>query len=87
MGNIVMPLFYKWIVIYMGRPELQFENFTRGNLKVELCQSDRRLQQVWRFRSAVFRGDMQGHDGNIWDKNYLNFCTKIIDTNVILGCY
>jgi hypothetical protein len=30
---------------------------------------------------------MQGHDGNIWDKNYLNFCTKIIDTNVILGCF
>ena len=52
----------------MGRAELQFENFTRGNLKVELCQSDRSLQQVWRFRSAIFRGDMQGHDGDIWDK-------------------
>ena len=84
---MVMPLFYKWIVIYMGRPELQFENFTRGNLKVELCQSDRRLQQVWRFRSAVFRGDMQGHDGDIWVKNYLNFCTKCIDIKVILGYF
>ena len=68
MANIVMPLFYKWIIIYVGRPELQFENFTRGNLKVELCQSDRSLQQVWRFLCAIFRGDMQGHYGNIWDK-------------------
>ena len=68
MANIVMPLFYKWIVTYVGRPELQFENFTRGNLKVELCQSDRSLQQVWRFLCAIFRGDMQGHYGNIWDK-------------------
>lgn len=68
MANIVMPLFYKWIVIYVGRPELQFENFTRGNLTVELCQSDRSLQQVWRFLCAIFRGDMQGHYGNIWDK-------------------
>ena len=74
MGNIVMPLFYQWIVIYMGRPEPQFENLTRGNLKVELCQSDRSLQQVWRFLCAIFRGDMQGHYGDIWDKNYLNFC-------------
>ena len=49
----------------MGRAELHFENFTRGNLKVELCQSDRSLQQVWRFRSAIFCGDMQGHDGDI----------------------
>jgi len=52
----------------MGRAELHFENFTRGNLKVELCQSDRSLQQVWRFLCAIFRGDMQGHYGNIWDK-------------------
>jgi hypothetical protein len=49
----------------MGCAELQFENFTRGNLKVELCQSDRSLQQVWEFRSAIFRGDMQRHDGDI----------------------
>ena len=49
----------------MGRAELHFENFTRGNLKVELCQSDRSLQQVWQFRSAIFRGDMQGYDGDI----------------------
>ena len=68
MANIVMSLFYKWIVIYVGRPELQFGNFTRGNLKVELCQSDCSLQQVWRFLCAIFRGDMQGHYGNIWDK-------------------
>ena len=87
MGNIVMPLFYKWIVIYMGCPDLQFENFTRGNLKVELCQSDRRLQQVWQFRSAIFRGDMQGRDDDIWDKNYLNFDIKLIDKNVLLGCF
>jgi hypothetical protein len=60
-----MPLFYKWMVIYMGCAELQFENFMRGNLKVELCQSDRSLQQVWEFRSAIFRGDMQRHDGDI----------------------
>ena len=87
MGNTVMPLFYQWIVIYMGRAELQFENFSRGNLTVELCQPDRSLQQVWRFRSAVFRGEMQGHDDDIWDKNYLNFCTKSIDNKAILGCY
>lgn len=87
MGNIVMPLFYKWIVTYMGRAELQFENFTRGNLKVELCQSDRSLRQVWEFRSTIFRGDMQGHDGDIWDNSYLNFCIKSIDNNIILGCF
>ena len=67
--------------------ELHFENFTRGNLKVELCKSDRSLQQVWRFRSAIFRVEMQGHDGDIWDKNYLNFYPKYIDNNVILECF
>ena len=75
------------IVIYMGRAELHFENFTRGNLKVELCQSDRSLQQVWRFRSVIFRSDIQGHDGDIWDNSYLNFCIKSNDNNVILGCF
>jgi hypothetical protein len=56
-----------------GAPRASFENFTRGNLKVELCQSDRSLQQVWRFLSAIFRGDMQGHYGDIWDKIFLIF--------------
>ena len=53
----------------MARAELHFENFTRGNLKVELCQSDRSLQQVWRFRSVIFCSDMQGHDDDIWDNS------------------
>ena len=70
----------------MGRAELHFENFTRGNLKVELCQSNRSLQQIWRFRSVIFRSNMQGYDGDIWDNSYLNFCIKSIDNNVILGC-
>ena len=43
-----------------GRPELQFKNFTLGNITVELCQSDRILQQVWRFRSAVLLGACGG---------------------------
>jgi len=39
----------------MGRPELQFQNFTRGGLKVELCQTARSLGQLWQFRNAIFR--------------------------------
>ena len=71
----------------MARAELHFENFTRGNLKVELCQSDRSLQQVWWFRSVIFRSDMQGHDGDIWDHSNFNFCIKSIYNNVILECF
>ena len=63
----------------MGRPELQFQNFTRGGLKVELCQSARSLGQLWQFRNAIFRGGMLGDDRDIWDETYLNFCIKAID--------
>ena len=71
----------------MGRPELQFQNFTRGGLKVELCQSARSLGQLWQFRNAIFRGGMEGDDRDIWDETYLNFCIKNIDKNEILGCF
>jgi hypothetical protein len=71
----------------MGRPELQFQNFTRGGLKVELCQTARSLGQLWQFRNAIFRGGMQGDDRDIWDETYLNFCIKNIDKNEILGCF
>ena len=71
----------------MGRAELQFQNFTRGGLKVELCQSERSLRKVWQFRAAIFRGEMQKEDRDIWDDTYLNFCIKCIDTNTILGCF
>ena len=71
----------------MGRPELQFQNFTRGGLKVELCQSARSLGQLWQFRNAIFRGGMEGDDRDIWDETYLNFCIKTIDKNEILGCF
>ena len=63
----------------MGRPELQFQNFTRGDLKVELCQTARSLGQLWQFRNAIFSGGMQGDDRDIWDETYLNFCIKSID--------
>ena len=63
----------------MGRPELQFQNFTRGGLKVELCQTARSLGQLWQFRNAIFRGGMQGDDRDIWDETYLNFFIKNID--------
>ena len=69
----------------MGRPELQFQNFTRGGLKVELCQTARSLGQLWQFRNAIFRGGMQRDDRDIWDDTYLNFCIKVIDKNEILG--
>ena len=49
----------------MGRPELQFQNFTRGGLKVELCHTARSLGQLWQFRNAIFRGGMQGDDRDI----------------------
>jgi len=68
----------------MGRPELQFQNFTRGGLKVELCQTARSLGQLWQFRNAIFRGGMQGDDRNIWDETYLNFCIKAIDKNIFM---
>ena len=71
----------------MGRAELQFQNFTRGGLKVELCQSERSLRKVWQFRAAIFRGEMQTEDRDIWDDTYLNFCLKLIDTTTILGCF
>ena len=63
----------------MGRAELQFQNFTRGGLKVELCQSARSLGQLWQFRNAIFSGGMQGDDRDIWDENYLKFFIKVID--------
>ena len=50
----------------MGRAELQFQNFTRGGLKVELCQSERSLRKVWQFRAAIFRGEIQKEDRDIW---------------------
>ena len=65
----------------MGRPELQFQNFTRGGLKVELCQSARSLGQLWQFRNAIFSGGMQGDDRDIWDETCLNFFIKVIDKN------
>ena len=68
----------------MGRPELQFQNFTRGGLKVELCQTARSLGQLWQFRNAIFRGGMLGDDRDIWDETYLNFCIKNIDKNEML---
>ena len=71
----------------MGRPELQFQNFTRGGLKVELCQTARSLGQLWQFRNAIFRGGMQGDDRDIWDETYLNFCIKAIDKNEILSFF
>ena len=71
----------------MGRPELQFQSFTRGGLKVELCQSARSLGQLWQFRNAIFRGGMQRDDRDIWDETYLNFCIKAIDKNEILGFF
>ena len=71
----------------MGRAELQFQNFTRGGLRVELCQSERSLRKVWQFRAAIFRGEMQKEDRDIWDDTYLNFCIKCIDKNTILGCF
>ena len=71
----------------MGRAELQFQNFTAVVLKVELCQSERSLRKVWRFRAAIFRGEMQREDRDIWDETYLNFCIKCIDKNTILGCF
>jgi putative hemolysin len=71
----------------MGRAELQFQNFTRGGLKVELCQSERSLRKVWQFRAAIFRGEIRKEDRDIWDDTYLNFCIKCIDTNTILGCF
>ena len=71
----------------MGRAELQFQNFTRGGLKVELCQSERSLRKVWQFRAAIFRGEIQREDRDFWDDTYLNFCIKCIDTNTILGCF
>jgi hypothetical protein len=67
------------------RAELYLENFTRGNLKVKLCQFDQSLEQFWWFCSAIFRGVMQGHDDDIWDKTYLNFCIKFIDKKLIFG--
>ena len=71
----------------MGRAELQFQNFTRGGLKVELCQSERSLRKVWQFRAAIFRGEMQKEDRDIWDDTYLNFCIKCIYTNTIYACF
>ena len=62
----------------MGRAELQFQNFTRGGLKVELCQSERSLRKVWQFRAAIFRGEMQKEDRDIWDDTYLNFCINTL---------
>ena len=69
----------------MGRAELQFQNFTRGGLKVELCQYERRLRKVWQFREAIFRGEIQREDRDIWDETYLNFCINCVERNVILG--
>ena len=63
----------------MGRAELQFQNFTRGGLKVELCQSERSLRKVWQFRAAIFRGEIQREDRDIWDETYLNFCIKCVE--------
>ena len=71
----------------MGRAELQFQNFTRGGLKVELCQSERRLRKVWQFRAAIFRGEIQREDRDIWDETYLNFCIKCVEKNAILGFF
>ena len=71
----------------MGRPELQFQNFTRGGLKVELCQSDQSLRKLWQFRNAIFRGGRPGDDRDIWDEHYLNFCIKSIYKNIVLGCF
>jgi hypothetical protein len=70
----------------MGRAELQFQNFSCGGLKVELCQSERSLRKVWRFRAAIFRGEMQREGRDIWDETDLNFCIKCFDKNTILGC-
>ena len=71
----------------MGRPELQFQNFTRGGLKVELCQSEQSLRKLWHFRNTIFRGGRPGDDRDIWDEHYLNFCIKSIDKNIVLGCF
>ena len=71
----------------MGRAELQFQNFTRGGLKVELCQSERRLRKVWQFRVAIFRGEIQREDLDIWDETYLNFCIKCVEETAILGFF
>ena len=62
----------------MGRAELQFQNFTRGGLKVELCQSERRLRKVWQFRAAIFRGEIQREDRDIWDDTYLTFASNAL---------
>ncbi len=44
----------------MGRAELQFQNFIRGGLKVELYQSERSLRKVWQFRAAIFAVKCRG---------------------------
>ena len=71
----------------MGRAELQFQNFTRGGLKVELCQSERSLRKVWQFRAAIFRGEIQREDRDIWDETYLNFCIKCVEKKCNIGLF
>ena len=71
----------------MARAELQCENFTRGGRKGELCQSERSLRKVWQFRAAIFRGEIQREDRDIWDETYLNFCIKCVEKKCNIGLF
>ena len=37
--------------------------------------------------AAIFRGEIQREDRDIWDETYLNFCIKCVEKNVILGFF